>query len=363
MNHFDPDDPHGFGARRQGREGEDGRIDEQSLRRLLHDAVDDIEPAEDALEQLRQAVPARRARRRQALGGAVAAAVLMGAAVPAVWQVAATDDGTADHSTNAASSHRHAHETPQGRPDGEDGAGARPGPSAGASRSPQGEQRKDEGGKSSGPSPTSPAGAAVPDPTSSLTAMAPACARSQLGNGSGTVGAADKAGRVYGAFRVVNVSRRSCAVGGPGMVAVHTEGGAAGPRVSVVDHTPGDPAPGLPDPDGEGGQVILQPGQAYEVKFAWVPVADGGPTGCTRDRGATATPSPASSPVGVLPPLSPTPAAKPEASGTPGEVKPPPGLVLTHTPATGEPAVEAQIPDVCAGTVYRTGPLAPTPTV
>ncbi|MGW4705839.1 hypothetical protein ACWEP1_36530, partial [Streptomyces sp. NPDC004285] len=68
--------------------GEGG--DELALRRLFQDAVGDLEPSLGSLEHLRRAVPARRARKRQAIVGAAAAAVLIGTAVPAFVHVAAS---------------------------------------------------------------------------------------------------------------------------------------------------------------------------------------------------------------------------------------------------------------------------------
>ncbi|MCZ0980185.1 hypothetical protein O1L60_17650 [Streptomyces diastatochromogenes] len=44
--------------------------DELALRRLFQDAVSGLEPSHGSLEHLRRAVPARRARKRQALVGA-----------------------------------------------------------------------------------------------------------------------------------------------------------------------------------------------------------------------------------------------------------------------------------------------------
>ncbi|MEU2881273.1 hypothetical protein ABZ651_34915, partial [Streptomyces sp. NPDC007070] len=49
----------------QGPDGLDS--DELDLRRMLHRAVEDVEPRDGALDHLRRAVPARRARKRQAV--------------------------------------------------------------------------------------------------------------------------------------------------------------------------------------------------------------------------------------------------------------------------------------------------------
>ncbi len=60
-------------------------LDEDALRRLLHESVQDLEPDPTALEHLRRAVPARQARHRQVLAGVAAAVLVGGAAVPALF--------------------------------------------------------------------------------------------------------------------------------------------------------------------------------------------------------------------------------------------------------------------------------------
>ncbi|MFI9720795.1 hypothetical protein ACIHFE_14235 [Streptomyces sp. NPDC052396] len=329
---------------------------EGALRRLLQGAVEGIEPAEDALERLRRAVPARRARRRQAMGGAVAAAVLVGAALPTLMRVADVADHTADsRSASAATTRQQSGAAEQGQPQGNSGPATGPVPGATGRDGARDESRKDDPHKDRGSNRATPAGTPGADPRSSLEAVAPVCARDQLGNGTGTVGPADKAGRVYGAFRVVNVSQASCTVAGPGLVSARTA--AKDARVTVVDHTPGDPATGLPDPGGDT-QVLLKPGQAYEVKFAWVPAAPGnGQHSCAGTDGASPTPTASASPAAVQP----TTGTGPD---TPQSSPPSPAasLLVSHTPDAGEPvAAQAQIPDACTGTVYRTGPLAPPP--
>ncbi|MFI0738221.1 hypothetical protein ACH4PU_09020 [Streptomyces sp. NPDC021100] len=360
------------GARPYGSPPSDRPLDEQALRRMLQGAVENLEPSDDALEHLRRAVPARRTRRRQALGGAVAAVVLVGAAVPALMHVADTVGvlGSDDRPANAANSHRHAEETVGGgEREGGPADTARPGGGTAA----RGERRVEQPGGEAGtpeasrePSrPHGTAGSTSPTPGATHSAAAPTCGRAQLGKGSGTVGAADATGRVYGAFRIVNVSHALCAVTGPGALVAQTGGGAQKARVSVVDHTAGDPAAGLPDPEGAPRTVVLRPGQAYEVKFAWIPATNSGATGCTK-AGDTATPPAAASapgkPVGRdadAPVASPTPSRPAVVSPeTPAPPAPTGSVTLTNTPVAGEPAAaEARIPDVCAGTVYHTGAL------
>lgn len=343
-------------------EGRPTDLDEQALRRLLQGAVGELEPSTDALEQLRRAVPARRTRRRQAAVG-VAAAVIFGiAAMPALIHVATTVGTADDRPANAASSRQRTHEMSDGRHGGR-GEDGRPGEStAGPDAGSHEEDRHGEEGKKDGSAsgPSGFPGAAAPAPGPTLAASSPTCDRKQLGKGAGSVAPADKDGRVYGAFRVVNVSSTVCAVAGSaGVVAAQAQGSAESSRVTVVDHTVGDAATGLPDPATEPTQVILQPGQAYEIKFAWVPSADGGPSGCSKP----AAPSPA-------PPASPSSESGTATKAEEGTqttqdtapAKPPASVVLSHTPDAGEPkAADTTIPDACAGTIYRTGALAAAP--
>ncbi|MEV5374558.1 hypothetical protein AB0L26_01040 [Streptomyces nondiastaticus] len=336
-------------------------MDEQTLRQLLQGAVEDLEPAPDSLEQIRRAVPARRTRRRQALVGAAAALILGGTALPAVVHVATTSDAVEDRHANTASS-QHTPEEPAAEPDGVSDGGGRPDEGEARNHDEKREERKEEGKKGNEPKPagSSPAGI-PPAPTNTFAAVSPTCDRDQLGKGSGTVGPADRDGRVYGAFRVVNVSRAVCTVGGPGTVAASPRGSAESGRVSVVDHTPGDAATGLPDPTSEPSEVILQPGQAYEVKFAWIPAGDGGRNGCAKPGGGGSSPAPSAgggasaSPAGSSAATQQQPAVPDSPPPTP-----PPSIVLSHTPDVGEPAIaDAKIDDACAGTVYRTGPIVP----
>ncbi|MFJ5675259.1 hypothetical protein [Streptomyces sp. NPDC093097] len=334
---------------------------EDELRALLRSCVADLEPAPDALEHLRRAVPARRRRRRHAVVGAAAALLLGGTAVPAMVHVASFGDDRGDRPANAASSRDVTHDS--GGPDGGGAAqaGTRPagkdGFTPGPGRSP-GKEGRGAGAPGTGP------GAAVgtPSPDATMDVTSPICGRDQLGKGTSTVGSADSAGRVYGAFRVVNTSNSACSVQGGGTVDLTPQGATKPDKVHVVDHTSGDEATGLPDPATTPSQLVLRPGQAYEVRFAWIPVAGGGRTGCVSP-GPSPTPDPSKSPAE-------SPAAAPPAggSGTDGQAggddgspdggAAAAGVLLTHTPEAGEPvAADAKIADACAGTVYRTSPL------
>ncbi|GHG60354.1 hypothetical protein [Streptomyces griseocarneus] len=342
-------------------------LDEQALRRLLQGAVDDLEPSPDALEQLRRAVPLRRTRRRQAVVGAAAAVILGATALPVLIHVATTGSTADERSTNAASSRQRSHDEYAGGTRGtSDKDGDRRGSTSGPDEREDEKKGKAERGRKDGGSagPTGSAGGTPPATAPTLAASSPTCDRDQLGKGVGTVGAADKEGRVYGAFRVVNVSGTVCAVTAAGEVAAHAQGGAESSRVSVVDHTPGDAAVGLPDPASEPSQVILQPGQAYEIQFAWIPAADGGPSGCARPSRPTpsAQPTPSTAPGTGHPAAAEASQARDDGGNAAASPAPPASVTLSHTPDAGQPkAADATIPEACAGTVYRTGPLATIP--
>ncbi|MBH5335802.1 hypothetical protein IHE55_13760 [Streptomyces pactum] len=333
-------------------------IDEEALRRLLRGAVDDLEPTPGALDHLHRAVPARRRRRRQALVGAVAAVVLGGAALPTLVHVANEVSTSDDRSANAASSER----TPgvQGGTHGGGGEDPVTGrPTKTGEKEKDGKEDKEEEGKTEkekhSESPSSDPG--VPNPSSTLNATSPVCTRAQL-EGSGAAGPADANGHVYGSFRVVNTSATACTVDGSGAVSAVAQGSADATRINVVYHTPGDAATQLPDTSTSPTQLILQPGQAYEVKFAWLPAADGGPSGCGTS-GATPTPEPTEdNGTGSAPQEPPSPdEAGGEAGG--GTEQPEASVQVIYTPAAGDPAAATTtVPNACAGTVYHTGVLA-----
>jgi hypothetical protein len=337
-----------------------GGVDEQALRRMLRHAVDDLEPTPHSLEHLRRAVPARRARRRQALVGAVAAVVLGGAALPALVHVTSTSNASNDRPANAASSHR----TPPGDDSGGRGEGSGgkdpDGPSDKARTEHRGDKDKDgkkgEDKPPKGGTPGGASGGTAPDPSSTLNATSPTCSRTQLGGNGGSAGAADTEGRIYGSFRVVNTSGQACMVEGDGTFGVAAQGGADPAKVFFVDHTAGDAASGLPDPATEPGTLILSPGQGYEVRFAWIPASGGGTSGCpgSGDDTPTTTPSPDAG----------GPADQPgsgDPSGSPGNggEQPAASVQVSYTPEAGEPAVGGvTLNGACAGTVYGTGLLA-----
>lgn len=337
-----PADPDGLGA------------DELALRRLLHTAVDDLAPRDGALDRLRRAVPARRARKRQAAVGMAAAALFIGTAIPALVHV--SHSGGTDPNTSMAGQASQAQGGSAGgkSPDGGTGtAGSSGGPEA--SRSPGGTKGsgKDESTGSTG-------GTKVV-PTASAAGTAPVCTSAQLGTPTATVGAPDSTGAVYGTFRVANVSSTSCTVGGPGSVGVLAQGAADATKVVAVRHASGDPAAALPDPTTELTGLVLAPGAAYAEKFAFVPSATcptgGSGTGGATDPGGTPSPSPsadASSGTGTT------------TSGTEGvttqmvteDGTADGSVAVSYTPEAGSPTGSATVSNACAGTVYWTGVLS-----
>lgn len=336
---------------------EPGGEGEEALRRLLHRAVDELEPSPDSLDHLRRAVPARRARRRQALVGAAAALVLGCAAVPALVHVATTSDGSNDRPANAASSHR----TPEagGGPHGEGSGGKDADGPSDTVEEHKGDKGKDKEKDKPPKGEQAGSGGTVPDPTNTLNATSPTCSRAQLTTGgAGSIGAADAEGRVYGSFRVVNISDRACTVEGSGSVGASAQGGADASRILVVDHTAGDAAAGLPDPSTQPGTLILKPGQAYEVKFAWIPASGGGTSGCSTT--GTPTPDPTTDAAQDGPQDDPSTGDPGGTPGGGGGGEPQDASVLvSHTPEAGDPAsASVSIGGACAGTIYRTGLLA-----
>ncbi|MFH8688716.1 hypothetical protein ACH4EC_17860 [Streptomyces anulatus] len=341
-------------ARDRGAPASD-ELDEVALRRMLHGAVRELAPSEGTLDHLHRAVPARRARRRQAVVGAAAAALLIGTAVPAFVHVATSDGPSAARPAIAGHG-----EQAQG------GNGDESGPEAPGRRTVEPTERESEGSAGEAdpdPSPTEGEGS---DPDGTATGVAtdspsadfaslPVCDPSQLGVASAGTGAPGADGTVYGSFKIANVSGTDCTVSSNGTVGFTAIGAADPLKIGVVQHTAGDAAPGLPDPSQEPGTVLLKPAMAYEVRFAWVPT----------DTCPTVGPSP-----------SPTPSAD-GAGGSVGEggTDQPSGVdtqslredggttaegsvAVTHTPETGAPTAETKIPNACSGTIYRTGVLA-----
>ncbi|MFD4172450.1 MSCRAMM family adhesin [Streptomyces anulatus] len=341
-------------ARDRGAPASD-ELDEVALRRMLHGAVRELAPSEGTLDHLHRAVPARRARRRQAVVGAAAAALLIGTAVPAFVHVATSDGPSAARPAIAGHG-----EQAQG------GNGDESGPDAPGRRTVEPTERQSEGSAGEAdpdPSPTKgegsdPDGTATGEATDSPSAdfaSLPVCDPSQLGVASAGTDAPGADGTVYGSFKIANVSGTDCTVSSNGTVGFTAIGAADPLKIGVVQHAAGDAAPGLPDPSQEPGTVLLKPAMAYEVRFAWVPT----------DTCPTVGPSPSPTPSvdgaggsvgegGTDQPSGVDTQSLHEDGGTTAEGS----VAVTHTPETGAPTAETKIPNACSGTIYRTGVLA-----
>ncbi|SDD55591.1 hypothetical protein [Streptomyces prasinopilosus] len=344
--------------------------DELELRSLLHSSVRVVEPSEGSLEYLRRAVPARRARKRQVLVGAAAAFLFVGTAVPALVHVSGVVGPDADPSTVG-----HASQAQGGTGDGKGPGGGET--TAGGASDEAGKDRED-GGKDE----EKEAGTGVStgvtegaDPSASAATGSSACTAAQLGPAVASSGAPDSTGAVYGSFRVTNVSVAGCTVGSPGSLGVTPLGAADAARVGSARHVAGDAAAGLPDPSLEAGQLLLKPGESYDVKFAWVPSEPCPVDGGGGDNGGTGTPGGTGGTGGSGDPSpGPSPSEQPtvdDSTSTGGETGTTPqllradgtadgGVTLTYTPASGVGTATATVANACAGTVYWTGLLPAT---
>ncbi|MGI5436824.1 hypothetical protein ACQEV4_04950 [Streptomyces shenzhenensis] len=330
--------------------------DELGLRRILHAAVEDLEPRDGTLDHLRRAVPVRRARKRHAAVGMAAAALFLGTAVPAFVHV--SNSGGTDPNTSIAGQASQAQ--------GGAGQGKNPDGGEGSARGESGKApHPDKGGAKeedprTGNAPVSGSTGAT-DPSATERAGVPVCTATQLAQGAGTADAPDSTGVVYGSFRVTNVSGTSCSVGGAGTVSALAQGAADQAKISAVRHVAGDAAAGLPAPSQETTGLVLSPGSAYVEKFAFVPLetcpTGGGSTGGSETGGPSADPSPSQDP-GSTGGTSTGGTSNTTAQLLTADVTADGSIQVLHTPQAGGPAVATTVPNACAGTVYWTGVLA-----
>ncbi|MYQ42040.1 hypothetical protein B046DRAFT_02241 [Streptomyces sp. LamerLS-316] len=337
--------PGGFG-------GEE--MDEAALRRMLQGAVQGLEPSEGTLDHLYRAVPARRARRRQGVVGAAAAALLIGTAVPAFVHVA-NSDGSAT-ANPAIAGHGEQAQGGSGEDAGADTDGGRTaGPEDRRSEGAEGESGNSaEPSEGADPGAESSGAAGLDDPPGVGIASTRTCDPEQLGVASAEAGAARADGTVYGTFRIANVSGDACSVTSNGTVSFQAAGAADPLKITVVQHTAGDPAAGLPDPSLEPGAVFLKPSMTYEVRFAWVP-SDTCPTS-----GGSPSPTPTEGGGGGGEGTAGSDAGTADVAAQFGSADEGPAdgsIAVTHTPEAGAPTAEAKISNACAGTIYRTGVL------
>ncbi|MET7733782.1 hypothetical protein ABZT02_20780 [Streptomyces sp. NPDC005402] len=324
--------------------------DELALRRMLHQAVQEMEPRDGTLDHLRKAVPARRARKRQAVVGMAAAALFFGTAIPAVVHVSST--GTSANTSNAGHTSQVQGGAGQGKQEdgGESTAGGSPGKTEDKGK---GESKGDDKGKNTGASTGASSGT---DPSATTSAGTPVCTAAQLGTPTASTAVPDASGTVYGTFHITNGSTAACTVTGPGTVTPSAQGAADSGKISAVRHVSGDAASaGLPDPSQEVPQLLLQPGSSYDVKFAWVP-SETCPT--TTEPSTDPSPDPTTSPD----------ASAGEGSSTGGDTGTSTQLLtdggtadgsvlVTNTTEGGGSSVSTTVSNACAGVVYWTGVL------
>lgn len=335
--------------------------DELALRRMMHHVVREVAPSEGTLDHLRREVPARRARKRQAVVGMAAAALFIGTAVPALVHVSNSVGEGANPSVagNASQAQGGASESkdPAGGQSGDTGsAGTAEGrDEAGPTKTPGDRERDTETGSAPGAGPTASSPAGIP-----------ACASGALGPAVASSADPDSTGVVYGSFRVTNVSSDGCVVTGPGSVVTTSLGAAEATRIGTARHASGDAAAGLPDPSLEAASLALAPGSAYEVRFAWVPSETCPVTGGGTPGGGTGGPSPGPSPSEDTTAAGGTTAGGGESGTAPqlltGDGPADGSVSVTYTPEGGSGAATASVSNACAGTVYWTGVLAGTDT-
>jgi hypothetical protein len=316
-------------------------VDEEALRRMLRGAVDTLEPSDGTLEFLQRAVPARRTRRKQLVVGAVAAALLVGSAVPALVRVAGSP-GTEDPRASVATSHS-AEGSQQSA--GSGGAAENGGPTQGAEKGGGGAatEKSDEG--------------ADEGTTSPNVGMAntPACTADQLGTPAATASQPNGDGVVLGSFKITNASGSNCKIDDTGQMHADAVGDARSSQINVAQHSEGDGANGLlPAPSAAPAAFMLPAGTSYEVKFAWVPQQSGGPSGCSDD--STASPQPTEEvPQTQGEPLAETSGGTGDGGGSEGGSGGGTGdaaVQLSHTPDGDSQTATITVQNACAGTVY-----------
>ncbi|WP_020124039.1 hypothetical protein [Streptomyces canus] len=323
--------------------------DELALRRLLHQAVQEMEPRDGTLDHLRKAVPARRARKRQAVVGMAAAALFFGTAIPAVVHVSST--GTSANTSNAGHTSQMQGGAGQGKQ--ENGGESTSGGSAGKTEDKgKGGSKDQDKGKTAGASTGASSGT---DPSATTSTSAAVCTAAQLGTPTASTAVPDASGTVYGTFHVTNGSTAACTVTGPGIVTTSAQGAADSSKIGALRHVSGDAASaGLPDPSQEVSQLVLQPGSSYDVKFAWVPSE----TCPTSEPSTDPSPDPSTSPD----------TSTSEGSSTGGDTGTSTQLLteggtldgsvlVTNTAEGGGPSVSTTVSNACAGVVYWTGVL------
>ncbi|MDB1086478.1 DUF4232 domain-containing protein [Streptomyces sp. ACA25] len=344
--------------------------DEDALRQLLRQSVRDIQPSTDSLHHLLHAVPARRRRRQRRMVGAAVSVALFAGGTPVMLH-AATGGGSAPQASESSADHG------TGGPATDDGSGEGPGShtTGGTPTEPGGH---DPTAETAAPSPGGEGSqeATAPQERDTLGVAAPRCSRDQLGDVITETEDADEQGRVHGYVRVANTSGETCRIRGADEFSLAPRGRAESAGLQVAGRAENDRPGRLPPADLEQTELILRPGESYEVWFAWVPLRDGENGGCAADPVATPDPDTGGSGDAEGDPVSETltdgdgsavsggsltsggsGSGGEGGSGDPGAGEPT-GVVVTYVPAAGEPrATSFTLPGACAGTLHRTGVL------
>ncbi|NJQ08759.1 hypothetical protein, partial [Streptomyces lonarensis] len=260
-----------------------GLDDELALRRLLRDSVRGIEPSAESLAALQRAVPARRRRRRRLMTAATTVAVLAVGAPVTLHAASVVDTNTR---TVGAGSDRAAEGATLEPTEIGDGPGSPAGGGATRDEESAGEETAGPGTDPETGEPIEPgqADSAGPDESAGTAGSYPRCDRDQLGDAVTALADPDSDGVIYGSILVSNVSASTCRVRGTDeLTATAVRNTAAASTVSpqVVLRTSGDRAVGLPLPDRWVEELVLPPGEAYEVRFAWVPSRSAPDGGCS----------------------------------------------------------------------------------
>ncbi|NJQ17868.1 hypothetical protein, partial [Streptomyces bohaiensis] len=398
--------------------------DEDVLRQLLRDSVRGVEPSPGALAVLHRAVPARRRRRRRLMTAATTVAVLaVGAPVTLhAASVVDTDTRTVGAGSDRAVEGATLEPTAPGDGPGSpaDGGTSREETSAGEESAGPGTDSGDGGTTEPGQP-----GSARPEQSDGTAGSHPRCDRDQLGDAVTALAEPDGDGVIYGSIRVSNVSAATCRIRGTDELTATTVRNTAAAGVTspqVVLRTSGDRAVQLPLPDRWVDELVLPPGDAYEIRFAWVPSRSAPDGGCSvpepeplpadigsggssaggasggaggsdddhepaaagtdddpfggsgddlqapDDGGSTGSSGGGSGPSGGSGGSTDSSGGGPGGSG--GEVGPGPGgpggaeaegVLVRYTPAAGTPrAAQMELVGVCVGSLHRTGVLVPT---
>lgn len=311
----------------------------EEVRRRLHDAVADIQPAPGALERLRVAVPARRRRRRAAGATALATVAVLAIATPVVRTAVLSDQTSQKSAKTSSQSSAGGGQNDQGENnDDQESRGTIGSSGVAGSDGNGGAKPRPTGGPQATATttvviapvqPTLPVSTATASPTATATTTLPpgaqACEVKDLEQGSGTTLAAPGSdGIAYGVVEVRNVSRRDCAVAGAGIVLVAAAPGNPPVQVQVKFHEAGDLAVRLPSVAASTGPLTVKAGAAYEFQFAWLP---------TRGTGVNGSCTPGDSPAGPPPPI--------------------PSLAYMLADG-GVKMAEVPLTPACGGVVYRT---------